>query len=546
MKRARGANERGRRALPAPATASRAPLARVFAAALALAAGALAAAGCGGEPSARDGGAAERLSVAGALGAGTRTGGGAGDGAGRSAGADDGFARAMAPRAFLFPRDHGPHPEFRTEWWYYTGNLGAADGRRFGFQLTFFRSALLPPAPAGPPRGSAWAARQVFLAHFAVTDVAGGSFYAAERWERAALGLAGARAEPFRVWVGPWSAAAAGMEGAGIPTAPAGASLFGATADMDSPVASGGPGSPAAPQIRGLPTAPPGGGSLPAPASAGTSPGGGSLTPPRAGAAPKLGLLTAPPSDGNPTAPASAGTPPMRLRAEAPEMGIDLTLLPGKPPVAQGDHGLSRKSGEPGNASFYYSLPRMPASGTLRTGGESFGVTGNAWMDREWSTSALAAGQVGWDWFALQLADGRELMFYRLRRRDGSADPASTGTLIDGAGHAIPLAPGAVDLRPLGSWRSPRTGARYSAAWRLTVRPPASRSAASLELLIRPLIAGQELDLSFSYWEGAVAVAGSENGAPLAGQGYVEMTGYGEPVDAPAGASARTSAASSR
>jgi predicted secreted hydrolase len=468
MKRACGASERGGRgrerswrASMTLANPGRAPLARVFAAALALAA-----AGCGDEPSARDGGAAERLSVAGALGAGTRTGGGAGEGADRSADTNRGFARAMAPRAFLFPRDHGPHPEFRTEWWYYTGNLAVADGRRFGFQLTFFRSALLPPA-AEPPRASAWAARQVFLAHFAVTDVAGGSFHAAERWERAALGLAGARAEPFRVWVGPWSAAATRPETAGIPMAPAGA---------------------------------------------------------------------------NPTAPASAGTPPMRLRAEAPEMGIDLTLLPGKPPVAQGDHGLSRKSVEPGNASFYYSLPRMPASGTLRTGGESFRVTGTAWMDREWSTSALAAGQVGWDWFALQLADGRELMFYRLRRRDGSADPASAGTLIDAAGHAIPLAPGAVDLRPLGSWRSPRTGARYPAAWRLTVRPPASRSAASLELLVRPLIAGQELDLSFSYWEGAVAVAGSENGAPLAGRGYVEMTGYGEP----AGASAKTAAAPSR
>jgi len=237
----------------------------------------------------------------------------------------------------------------------------------------------------------------------------------------------------------------------------------------------------------------------------------------------------------------------MRLRAETAEMGIDLTLLPGKPPVAQGDRGLSRKSAEPGNASYYYSLPRMPASGSLRSGDESFRVAGAAWMDREWSTSALAAGEVGWDWLALQLADGRELMFYRLRRSDGSADPASAGTLVDATGHATPLPASAVDLRPAGSWRSPRSGARYPAAWRLSIRPPGAAASARLELLVRPLLASQELDLSFHYWEGAVAVSGSENGGRLAGWGYVEMTGYGEAgaVSSPA-TSAKTRAAPSR
>src|ERR1700688_3421007 len=125
-----------------------------------------------------------------------------------------GFARALDPRPFVFPADHGSHPDYRTEWWYYTGNLASRDGRRFGFQLTFFRTALAPGPPAGAAAGrtSAWAARQVWFAHFAVTDGAGHRFLAYERWERQALGLAGAEAAPFRVWVGPWSAAAAGPE----------------------------------------------------------------------------------------------------------------------------------------------------------------------------------------------------------------------------------------------------------------------------------------------------------------------------------------------
>lgn len=118
--------------------------------------------------------------------------------------APPGFAAAQAPREFAFPEDHGPHPDFRQEWWYFTGNLEAADGERFGFEFTVFRFALAPPgsAPAGT---SAWRAREVYMAHLAVTDVARGHFMSSQRLERAALGLAGARARPFAVWVGDWS-----------------------------------------------------------------------------------------------------------------------------------------------------------------------------------------------------------------------------------------------------------------------------------------------------------------------------------------------------
>ena len=339
-------------------------------------------------------------------------------------GNDQGYARALEPRAFSFPADHGPHPEFRTEWWYYTGNLETAEGRRFGFQLTFFRSALAPEMPA---RESAWATRQAWLAHFAVSDVEGGRFRSFERWSRGAAGLAGVQAAPFRVWIKDWSAKA-----------------------------EGGPAFP------------------------------------------------------------------MRLQASADGVALDLTLRQGKPPVLQGERGLSRKSAEPGNASYYYSLTRMPAEGTVRLGGEPLAVTGLAWMDREWSTSSLGADQVGWDWFALQLADGSDIMLYQLRRADGSADPASSGTLVAPDGSSRSFSSKDFSLADLSRWRSPRSAAAYPAKWR--VRVPA----AELDLEVRPLLADQELDVSFRYWEGAVEVAGTRQGRPVQGRGYVELTGYTE------------------
>jgi predicted secreted hydrolase len=201
-------------------------------------------------------------------------------------------------------------------------------------------------------------------------------------------------------------------------------------------------------------------------------------------------------------------------------MAIDLLLQPGKPPVLQGERGLSRKSAQPGDASYYYSLTRMPTAGTVRVGGEPFQVTGASWMDREWSTSSLGKDQVGWDWFSLQLADGSDLMLYRLRRKDGTADPASSGTLIGPDGGSRPLGLAGFQIEGSGEWRSPRSGARYPNRWR--VRVPSE----GLDLDIRPLLADQELDVSFRYWEGAVDIAGTRRGQPVRGSGYVELTGY--------------------
>lgn len=335
---------------------------------------------------------------------------------------DPGFARALLPREFVLPRDHGPHFEFQTEWWYYTGNLAAADGRRFGFQLTFFRRGLLP---GPPPADGTLSSNQIYFAHFALTDVAAGRHRFFERFARGAGGLAGASGEPFGVFLEDWSAT-------------------------------------------------------------GLVPDGSTL----------------------------------QLSAREQDVQLDLRLEAKKPLVTHGQRGLSSKSAEPGNASYYVGYTRLLAQGWLAAGGAPVEVSGEAWFDHEWSTSALGAGAVGWDWFSLQLDDGRELMFFQIRRTDGTLEPVSGGTLVarDGSSRRLGLNDLRVDV--LSTWQSPATGARYPASWRLSVPGEA------LTLELRALLPDQELRASFTYWEGAVEVSGSAAGRPLTGQGYVELTGY--------------------
>lgn len=336
----------------------------------------------------------------------------------------EGYARASGPREFHFPEDHGPHPEFRTEWWYWTGHLETADGHAFGYQLTLFRNAL---APHEAKRDSAWGAREVYMGHFALSDVGTGRFHAFERFSRAAVGLAGARAQPFQVWLEDWK-----IEGSG------------------------------------------------------------------------------------------PGVFPLKLSAQAGNVALSLVLEEGKPPVLQGDRGLSQKTAGEGNASYYYSLTRMPTRGTVTVDGRAHEVKGDSWMDREWSTKSLGAEQVGWDWFAFQLSDGSEFMHYQLRRKDGSADPFSAGVDIPAQGESIHLSRDEVRIEVLDTWRSPRTGTQYPARWRLTV------PSRQLVLEVTPAQADQELPTTVQYWEGAVRLQGTRAGQPLTGRGYVELTGYGE------------------
>lgn len=339
-------------------------------------------------------------------------------------GSAEGFARATLPRQFTFPEDHASHPDFRTEWWYLTGNLATGSGRAFGYQFTLFRNAVTNESTA---RESRWATRQIYMAHLALTDVEGQRFHFFERFARGAVGLAGVELAPFRAWLEDWQL------------------------------------------------------------SSGTS------------------------------------SPPFRLQTSAGDVALDLDLEPLKPLVLQGESGLSQKGHDPGNASYYYAFTRLATSGHIRLGELKLEVRGASWLDREWSTSALEAEQSGWDWFALQLDDGTDLMVYQMRRDDGTPDPISSGSHIETDGSRSSLGWKDFRLEVLNSWTSPETGVQYPSGWLLTVPEK------GLELEIEPVMQDQELRLSVLYWEGAVRVAGDRQGIPISGRGYVELTGYSSP-----------------
>jgi predicted secreted hydrolase len=207
----------------------------------------------------------------------------------------------------------------------------------------------------------------------------------------------------------------------------------------------------------------------------------------------------------------------VQLKAQEGQFALDLILEQAKPAALQGDRGLSQKSSQPGNANYYYSLTNNPSRGTMTTPAGTFAVTGNVWKDHEWGTSDMGPGAVGWDWFSLQLDDGREVMFYNLRREDGTFEPESSGTLIYTDGSTRYLSLEEVQITPLSQWASEASGATYPAEWRLAIPDE------GIDLYIKPLLPQQELRVSFTYWEGAVRVEGTQTG-----YGYVELTGYYE------------------
>jgi predicted secreted hydrolase len=336
----------------------------------------------------------------------------------------EGYRRADRPRGFAFPEDHGPHPGFRNEWWYVTGNLDAEDGHRYGIHVTFFRVALGPRFEGDAVfQGSPWSTRHIWMAHAAITDVAGRRHVSEERFAREAAGLAGASARGERVWLEDWFLA--GMDGE-----------------------------------------------------------------------------------------------EWRLGMQAGPYALDLVLMPVREPVLQGDAGLSQKGRELGNASYYYSLPRIAVRGSLRSEGDERTVSGQAWLDREWSTSALDDDQVGWDWFALQLDDGTDIMYYQLRQDDGSPHPLSKGRWMPADGPDRLLQPADVRLAPLRIARM-NSGRRYPVAWQLSF-PELGR-----DLVVEAVLDQQEMQSFIPYWEGAVDIRDRED--RRLGRGFVELTGYDEP-----------------
>jgi predicted secreted hydrolase len=338
------------------------------------------------------------------------------------------YRSALPGYRYEFPRDHFDHPDFQTEWWYYTGNVKSADGHRFGFELTFFRQAV----NRNPAKTNPWDVRDLYLAHLALSDIDGSQFYRAERTSRTGPGIAGVSASDGRIWNGNWQIQWQGVE--------------------------------------------------------------------------------------------------QEMQAVDARFELRLSLRSEKPPVINGENGVSQKAEGPGRASHYISLTRLFANGRIGVAGKTFDVTGVAWMDHEFFTHQLESNQVGWDWFSVQLDNNTELMLFRIRRRDGSTDPYSAGTFVDAQGTSTHLRSSDFTLQPLGeTWTSSATKAAYPIRWKITV------PRLGIELQAKTPLPSQELtsyaQMSPSYWEGAVTFAGQKQRQPLLGVGYLEMTGYDRPFE---------------
>ncbi len=339
-----------------------------------------------------------------------------------AAGAGDAveFARVLPGRKLAFPADHGAHPDFRTEWWYATGWLNFPEGRPLGFQTTFFRVR----TGIGEDNASAFAPRQLILAHAAIADPALGRLRHDQRSARVGFGRAGFATDRTSVWVGDWRF------------------------EQD---------------------------------------------------------------DGR-----------YRAVVRSQEFAYDLNLVASDPPMLNGLAGFSTKAPDPRHASHYYSRPQLAVAGSVTLAGRTQPVTGQAWLDHEWSSELLAEGAQGWDWIGINLADGSALMAFRLRGdREAALWAAASLRRADGSTQIFP--PGAIAFEPLRQWRSPRTGISYPVEWRVRI--------AQRVFQLQVLMDDQELDSRRStgaiYWEGAVRLL---EGGREVGQGYLEMTGYGDKI----------------
>ncbi|MGV7212760.1 lipocalin-like domain-containing protein [Bradyrhizobium sp. UFLA05-112] len=324
----------------------------------------------------------------------------------------DGFAQVTPGKVFSFLADHGPHPDFRIEWWYLTANLIDASGAACGLQWTLFRQA----AEAGPQR-EGWANQQLWMGHAAVTRADTHRFN--ELFARGGVGQAGVDAKPFAAWIDDWE-------------------MKGTESTDDSKLA------------------------------------------------------------------------PLTLKASGTDFSYALTLQADRPVVLQGDGGFSRKS-ERGQASYYYSQPFFRAHGSLVIDDKAVDVSGQAWMDREWSSQPLGADQTGWDWLSLHLSSGDKLMLYRLRQKDGKDDPFGNWISPDGRTQQI----FAADIRMTPRGWAEVAGRKLPVEWQIVV------PSRSLTITCKPLNPAAWMGTGFSYWEGPISFSGSHDGV-----GYLELTGY--------------------
>lgn len=313
----------------------------------------------------------------------------------------DGFTVPQPNPTFDFPMDHGPHNDYRIEWWYITANLQTEDGTQYGLQWTLFRSAFAPSESAD------WTSPQLWIGHAAVTTPT--DHYVSERLARGGIGQAGVTPDPFEAWIDDWT-----LQG-----------------DWNT----------------------------------------------------------------------------LQMTASAPDFAYDMTLSAKGPLVFHGDAGYSVKSAA-GQASYYYSQPFFAIEGTLQLPDGDIAVTGNAWLDREWSSQPLADNQTGWDWFSLSFDDGHKLMGFRLQQTDGNN--FTSATWIDPEGTTTPYSDGALIATPLAT-----NDNGVPVKWRVEL------PIKDVDVTVEAINENAWMTTSVPYWEGPVTVIGSHTGV-----GYLEMTGY--------------------
>ena len=323
-----------------------------------------------------------------------------------------GFTPVVPGKVFSFPADHGPHPDFRIEWWYVTANLVDKSGAELGVQWTLFRQTMKPG-----PQQQGWASQQIWMGHAAVTTA--DIHRTSETFARGGVGQAGADATPFHAWIDAW-------------------------------------------EMRGL----------------------------------------APIDDSN--------IAPLQLSASGADFSYALRLDADRPLVLEGDAGYSRKS-QREQASYYYSQPFFEVSGRVTVGDRPIEVTGQAWMDREWSSQPLAPDQNGWDWLSLHLNSGDKLMLYRMRQTDGQNYGTGNWIMPDGKTEQISTA----DIKMTPTAFTSIGARKLPTAWRIEL--PAHGVSIEAKAL-NPLA---WMGTNFAYWEGPISFGGSHSGV-----GYLEMTGY--------------------
>jgi predicted secreted hydrolase len=331
----------------------------------------------------------------------------------------------VVPRPLQFPADHGAHPRFGSEWWYLTGWLDAATGQQpIGFQLTFFRVR----TGIGNDNPSAFAPRQLLVAHAAIADPADGRLRHDQAIARAGFGVVAASEADTDVRLGRWS--------------------FRRDAATD--------------RYHGF--------------------------------------------------------------IPARNFTLEVTATPTGPLLLQGAAGFSPKGPAREQASYYYSRPQLAVTATIERDDRREQRRGIAWLDHEWSSAYLAPGAAGWDWLGMNLDDGSTLTAFIIRARAAAAAPVwAYAALRSPTGKVETFGPDTVRFTPERWWTSPRNGTRWPVAQRIDV---GGRS-----FVTAPLFDDQELDSRAStgaiYWEGASRLL--EGGKPV-GRGYLELTGYVEPL----------------